>query len=247
VLRFKNLGSGSAGNATVVEARCGAQVSRLLIDCGLSVKELSKRLGQADLMLEDLDAVFVTHEHADHIGHTHQLAKRTALPVWMSRGTALASGVMGWGLPSDQLLLVRSGDGDHHTFELTRLQQEHAGSHEIGNVVRVVPAAQRFDDLKLQPRYPEKISSLPSVLTSVRTLTSIAISSPCAPRALSRRVFEQAHKPALRAVWTSPAPGFEPLHLRRTQGSPMAQARTPKTALFFTQASARRQSRRRLR
>jgi phosphoribosyl 1,2-cyclic phosphodiesterase len=96
VLRFKNLGSGSAGNATVVEARCGAQVSRLLIDCGLSVKELTKRLAQADLNLEDLDAVFVTHEHADHIGHTQQLAKRTALPVWMSRGTALASGLLVW-------------------------------------------------------------------------------------------------------------------------------------------------------
>jgi len=109
VLRFKNLGSGSAGTATVVEARCGAQVSRLLIDCGLSVKELSKRLAQADLTLEDLDAVFVTHEHADHIGHTQQLAKRTALPVWMSRGTALASGVLEWGLPSDKLLLVKDG------------------------------------------------------------------------------------------------------------------------------------------
>jgi phosphoribosyl 1,2-cyclic phosphodiesterase len=109
VLRFKNLGSGSAGNATVVEARCGAQVSRLLIDCGLSVKELSKRLAQADLNLDDLDAVFVTHEHADHIGHTQQLAKRTSLPVWMSRGTALASGVLEWGLPSDQLHFAKDG------------------------------------------------------------------------------------------------------------------------------------------
>ena len=109
MLRFKNLGSGSAGNATVVEALCGTQVSRLLIDCGLSIKELSKRLAQADLNLEDLDAVFVTHEHADHIGHTQQLAKRTALPVWMSRGTALASGVLGWGLPNEQLQLVKDG------------------------------------------------------------------------------------------------------------------------------------------
>ena len=66
----------------MVEARCGAQISRLLIDCGLSVKELSKRLAQADLKLEDLDAVFVTHEHADHIGHTQQLAKRTDVPLW---------------------------------------------------------------------------------------------------------------------------------------------------------------------
>ncbi len=93
----------------MVEARCGSQVSRLLIDCGLSIKELSKRLAQADLNVEDLDAVFVTHEHADHIGHTQQLAKRVPLSVWMSRGTALASGVLGWGLPSDQLQFVKDG------------------------------------------------------------------------------------------------------------------------------------------
>ena len=109
MLRFKNLGSGSAGNATVVEARCGSQVSRLLIDCGLSVKELARRLALADLQLEDLDAVFITHEHADHIGHTQQLAKRCSLPVWMSKGTALASGVLDWGLPSDQLVFVKDG------------------------------------------------------------------------------------------------------------------------------------------
>ncbi|MFN6101194.1 MAG: MBL fold metallo-hydrolase, partial [Burkholderiales bacterium] len=44
MLRFKNLGSGSAGNATLIEATCGLQVSRLLVDCGLSVRELSRRL-----------------------------------------------------------------------------------------------------------------------------------------------------------------------------------------------------------
>lgn len=109
MLRFKNLGSGSAGNATLVEARSGTLVSRLLIDCGLSVKELSRRLAMADLSLEDLDAVFITHEHADHIGHTQQLAKRFALQVWMSKGTALASGVLDWGLTSEQLQFVKDG------------------------------------------------------------------------------------------------------------------------------------------
>jgi len=118
VLRFKNLGSGSAGNATLVEARCGTLVSRLLIDCGLSVKELSRRLAMADLSLEDLDAVFITHEHADHIGHTQQLAKRSALQVWMSKGTALASGVLDWGLPSEQLQFVKDGQ----TLSLGSLQ-----------------------------------------------------------------------------------------------------------------------------
>lgn len=47
MLRFKNLGSGSTGNATVVEGRSGSQVRRLLIDCGLGIRQLQARLALA--------------------------------------------------------------------------------------------------------------------------------------------------------------------------------------------------------
>ncbi len=109
MLRFKNLGSGSAGNATLVEAHCGHQVSRLLIDCGLSVRELGKRLAQAELGLEDIDAVFITHEHADHVGHAKSFALRTGAAVWMSRGTALACDLVNWGLSPMQFQVARDG------------------------------------------------------------------------------------------------------------------------------------------
>jgi phosphoribosyl 1,2-cyclic phosphodiesterase len=109
LLRFKNLGSGSAGNATLVEARDGQQVSRLLIDCGLRVSELRRRLQSAGLDLSDLDGLFVTHEHSDHVGHTHRFAQETGLPVWMSEGTRLACQAELWGLPSGQLQTARDG------------------------------------------------------------------------------------------------------------------------------------------
>ncbi len=67
-MRFCSLGSGSAGNATLVEAGAGADVTRLLIDCGFSLRELDARLARIGLTAGDLDAVFVTHEHGDHIG-----------------------------------------------------------------------------------------------------------------------------------------------------------------------------------
>ena len=118
MLRFKNLGSGSAGNATLVEARCGQQVSRLLIDCGLSLRELGKRLAAAELSLEDLDAVFITHEHADHVGHARALASRTGLAVWMSRGTALACQLADWGLPDSQWHIAR----DQQVFAVGALE-----------------------------------------------------------------------------------------------------------------------------
>ena len=92
MLRFKNLGSGSTGNATVVEGRSGSQVRRLLIDCGLGIRQLQTRLAQAQLQVEELDALFITHEHSDHIGCAQTLALRFRIPVWMSEGTYAALG-----------------------------------------------------------------------------------------------------------------------------------------------------------
>jgi phosphoribosyl 1,2-cyclic phosphodiesterase len=91
-MRFCSLGSGSGGNATVVEASCGTTTSRLLIDCGFSLRELATRLARIGLESDDLDAVFVTHEHGDHIGCAVALARRYGLPLWMSRGTWRAIG-----------------------------------------------------------------------------------------------------------------------------------------------------------
>ena len=91
MLRFKSLGSGSSGNATLVEAS-GLVPFRLLIDCGLGLKHLSHRLGQAGLQPQDVHAVFITHEHGDHIGCARALALRYRIPVWMSRGTHAAIG-----------------------------------------------------------------------------------------------------------------------------------------------------------
>ena len=92
MLRFKNLGSGSTGNATVVEGHSGSQVRRLLIDCGFGVRQLQARLALAALRPEDIDAVFITHEHSDHIGCAQTLAVRYGIPVWMSAGTHAALG-----------------------------------------------------------------------------------------------------------------------------------------------------------
>lgn len=92
MLRFTNLGSGSSGNATVVEARCGAQVSRVLIDCGLPLKALDARLARAGLSPGQIDAIFITHEHGDHIGCARAFALRERIAVWMSHGTFLAIG-----------------------------------------------------------------------------------------------------------------------------------------------------------
>ena len=92
MIRFCSLGSGSSGNATVVEASSGITTTRLLIDAGFSLRELETRLERAGLSTGDLDAVFVTHEHGDHVGCAVALSERHDIPVWMSRGTWRAIG-----------------------------------------------------------------------------------------------------------------------------------------------------------
>jgi len=92
MLRFKSLGSGSSGNATVVQARSETSIAHVLVDCGLGIRQLDKRLGEAGMLAEQIDAIFITHEHADHIGCARQVALRERIPVWMSHGTYAAIG-----------------------------------------------------------------------------------------------------------------------------------------------------------
>jgi phosphoribosyl 1,2-cyclic phosphodiesterase len=114
-LRFKSLGSGSSGNATVVQARDGTCTTHLLVDCGLGIRELHKRLGRAGMLAEQVDAIFVTHEHADHIGCVRQFAVRERIPVYMSHGTHVAMGE-----PDFDGLLHIASDGT--TIEVGALQ-----------------------------------------------------------------------------------------------------------------------------
>ena len=82
-MRFASLGSGSKGNATLVEV--GA--TRILVDCGFSCVETEKRLARLSLEPGDLSAILVTHEHGDHISGVARLSRRYQLPVWMTAGT----------------------------------------------------------------------------------------------------------------------------------------------------------------
>lgn len=92
MLRFRSLGSGSSGNGTLVEAGDGLHTTRLLVDCGFNLRQLEQRLARIGLAAADLDGVFITHEHGDHIGCAHALSQRHGTRVWMSEGTWLATG-----------------------------------------------------------------------------------------------------------------------------------------------------------
>ena len=86
-MRFSVLGSGSAGNATLIA--CGQQA--LLIDCGLSVRQLEQRLALLDFPPAAITAILITHEHQDHIASAAALSRKYRIPILTTHGTQAAA------------------------------------------------------------------------------------------------------------------------------------------------------------
>ncbi|MFL0809827.1 MAG: MBL fold metallo-hydrolase [Agarilytica sp.] len=82
-MRFASLGSGSSGNATLVQD----SDTLLLVDCGFTAKETELRMQRLDVSASQLNAIVVTHEHSDHIKGVGVLARKHKVPVYMTEGT----------------------------------------------------------------------------------------------------------------------------------------------------------------
>ncbi len=85
LVRFIVLGSGSGGNAAVVEA--GG--IRVLVDAGLSAKQLNDRMKASGIDPASLNAVLLTHEHGDHVRGLRVLMKNLPVPVYATPSTAM--------------------------------------------------------------------------------------------------------------------------------------------------------------
>jgi phosphoribosyl 1,2-cyclic phosphodiesterase len=112
-MRFTSLGSGSAGNALVVESGR----TRVMMDCGFSTADTKARLERVGLAPSDICAMVVTHEHDDHLGGVARFAKRYAIPVYLTRGTAQ------W-LPPDFPAVLAHYIESHQPFVVNELAVE---------------------------------------------------------------------------------------------------------------------------
>ncbi|MDA8328907.1 MAG: MBL fold metallo-hydrolase [Betaproteobacteria bacterium] len=82
-MRFASLGSGSEGNALVVEVG----QTRIMLDCGFGLRDTCHRLANKDLGAEQITAILLTHEHADHLQGAVRFARKYNIPLWMTHGT----------------------------------------------------------------------------------------------------------------------------------------------------------------
>lgn len=128
-MRFASLGSGSEGNALVVQAG----QTCVLMDCGFTLPETSVRLARLGLAAERISGIVVTHEHGDHIAGVERLARKHSIPVWMTHGTRqMQRGAL------DSLPNLTEID-THHSFAIGDLQvQPFAVPHDAAEPVQYV-------------------------------------------------------------------------------------------------------------
>jgi phosphoribosyl 1,2-cyclic phosphodiesterase len=127
-MRFALLGSGSEGNALVVQAGR----TSVLLDCGFSLSATVARLSRLGLSPESLHGIVVTHEHGDHISGVAKLARRFSIPVWLSHGTLRAQSAAFAGLGVTEI-------DTHSAFAIGDMEvQPYPVPHDAGEPVQFV-------------------------------------------------------------------------------------------------------------
>jgi phosphoribosyl 1,2-cyclic phosphodiesterase len=134
-MRFACLGSGSRGNAFLVE--CGD--TTLMIDCGLSLKTTLERLARLGKTADSLSAILLTHEHHDHVKGVGLLARRFGLAVWMTPGTFRQCGERAGALPQVKLF------SPHGAFEPSQFVLSN-GAVRLGILTDTGSSTQHIED-----------------------------------------------------------------------------------------------------
>lgn len=110
MIRFASLGSGSKGNATLIEFGS----TRVMVDCGFYLRDAENRLRAFGVEPASLSGILVTHEHNDHIGGVSRLARKYQIPVWLTNGTHSA-----W---LDPVVPTLNRFNPHESFTIGELQ-----------------------------------------------------------------------------------------------------------------------------
>lgn len=130
-LRFASLGSGSSGNCYYLAARH----TRILIDAGIAPRTTLQRLKSLSLPIREINAIFLTHDHADHVRSVGVLATKYNIPVYATRPVAEAL-LSSRYVPEDLTPYMRIlEEGQPLTFgdlEVSTFEVPHDACHTVG-------------------------------------------------------------------------------------------------------------------
>lgn len=128
-MKFSVLASGSTGNSFYIEGKSG----KVLVDAGLSGKQVEKLLTEVGADASELDAILITHEHSDHIKGVGVLARRYQLPVYANAKTWEQLDRQLGTLAEDQRKLMEAGETiDFGTMKVESYGISHDAAEPMG-------------------------------------------------------------------------------------------------------------------
>ncbi|MGL5979831.1 MAG: MBL fold metallo-hydrolase [Phocaeicola sp.] len=135
-IQFISLGSGSSGNSYYL----GGDTGGILIDAGVGIRTLKRGLKERGVAMEKIKAVFITHDHADHIKAAGHLGEKYNLPIYATR--KVHEGINRNYCVTEKLSSsVRYLEKEHPQqvgdFEVTPFEVPHDGSDNVGYCVEV--------------------------------------------------------------------------------------------------------------
>lgn len=130
--KFCSLSSGSSGNSVFVEHKG----SKILIDCGFSGRTIEKLLKEIGEDANDLDAIFLTHEHADHVKGAGVLSRRYNLPIYANKGTWLSL-IKSCGKIKEENIKLFKSDAflNFKSFDILPIRIHHDAKEPVGFIL----------------------------------------------------------------------------------------------------------------
>ncbi len=128
-MRVVVLGSGSSGNAVVIES--GSR--RLLVDAGFSCREIERRLERVEIDAGGFDGILLTHEHGDHVRGAGVFSRRHKVPIFATKGTFAGVNLGKW---VHREVVIRSGQTQSAgAFRIVPFKIPHDAAEPVGYVI----------------------------------------------------------------------------------------------------------------
>ncbi len=125
-MKISILGTGSSGNSIYIED----EKHKILVDAGFSGKQLKEKMEGIDRNIEDVESLFITHEHGDHIMGAGVLHRRYNLPIYITR-ESYEAGLKKLGKVNEDLIYFINGDFSFGSLKIKVLDVLHDAERTV--------------------------------------------------------------------------------------------------------------------